>query len=111
MIYKRNFITNVRDARQAQPQNLSAVMPSRTWVSCPPDAVKADIGTVMYQPQPPKCHRRYHPDCSDMFDRAFHWSGRSVDRFDRTDVLVISSKCQLTTTSRLYNLHLTTPHH
>ena len=93
MIYKHNFITNVRDARQAQPQNLSAVTLSRTWVSCPPDAVKADIGTVMYQPQPPKCHRHYHPDCSDMFDRAFHWSGRLVDRFDRTDVCVISSKC------------------
>ena len=46
MIYKRNFITNVRDARQAQPQNLSAVTLSRTWVSCPPDAVETDIGTV-----------------------------------------------------------------
>ena len=35
MIYKRNLITNACDARQAQPQNLSTVTPSHTWVSCP----------------------------------------------------------------------------
>ena len=40
MIYKHNFITNVHDARQAQPQNLSTITLSCTWVSCPPEAVK-----------------------------------------------------------------------
>ena len=29
-----------------QPQNPSAVTPSRIWVSCPPEAVKNDSGTV-----------------------------------------------------------------
>ena len=46
MIYERNFITNIRDAREAPASNPSTVTPSRTWVSCPPEALKTDSGTV-----------------------------------------------------------------